>query len=97
MNKAQNIGKRNESKIMPIEQADRLLCPICETNRIELEDATVIMPQYRGMSGNTIFLPGHCECGHRFSICYSNHAGYVRIWAIDHEHGAREAQGQLFE
>jgi hypothetical protein len=95
--KTQQGKQMNKTREISIEHCDRLTCPICETNRIELEDATVILSRYRGMSGNTIFLPGHCEHGHRFSICYSNHLGHVRIWAMDHEHRAREMQGQLFK
>ena len=95
--KAQQGKQMNQTREISIEHCDRLLCPICETDRIELEDATVIMAGYRGMTGNTIFLPGHCEHGHRFSICYSNHAGHVRIWAMNHEHPAREEQGRVFK
>ena len=40
--KTQQGKQVNKTREISIEHCDRLLCPICETDRIELEDATVI-------------------------------------------------------
>lgn len=61
-------------------------CPVCGMQYVRFADAAVIIAgnscyQARpNVRGNVICLPGQCEDGHQFTLCFGQHKGQTFMW-----------------
>ena len=89
-----NQGSREKNGPQTIYEDGKLLCPICQSDRVHMEDITVILTNHWKVDGHVIVLPGHYKSGHRFSLCFGQHNGHIFLWANEFARGGTK-QGAL--
>ena len=64
-----------------------LLCPKCSSEYTRLDDPSLLLPggddylARDNIRGDVLVIPGGCESGHRFNICFGQHKGNTHVWA----------------
>ena len=74
-----NHTYRSPSVLQLSEYGANLLCPACRRDCTHVAGYAIETSSSR-VDGPVTVLPGFCEYGHRFSICFGQHKGITHIW-----------------